>query len=96
MNLVILFYITYTFTKETKFYKDLKLESIPFDEVTHEWYFYTICILSVILLVSDLIIVENLQSIVLALLNTVYVILFSRYVYLYNCYLENKKKKVVK
>lgn len=95
LNLVILFYIVYTFMKDTRFYYELKLERIPFDEVTNEWYFYAVGILSVILLVTNLILVENFQSVVLALFNCIYMMMFARYVYLYNCHLEfNKKKKV--
>lgn len=92
LNFVILFYIVYTFMKDTRFYHELKLEKIPFDEVTNEWYFYAIGILSVILLVANLILVENFQSVVLALFNCIYMIMFARYVYLYNCHLEFAKK----
>ena len=97
LNFIILFFMTYTFMRETRFYKELKLERIPFDEVTNEWYFYTIGILSLVLLVADLIVVENFQSVVLSLFNCIYTILFSRYVFLYNCHLEfkSKKKKIV-
>jgi len=98
LNLVILFYTTYTFIRDTRFYKELYLDKIPFDEVTNEWYFYVIGILSVILLVTDLIVVENFQSVVLSLFNCIYVIMFSRYVFLYNCHLEfvAKKKRIKK
>ena len=71
----------------------MKLERIPFDEVTNEWYFYAVGILSVILLVTNLILVENFQSVVLALFNCIYMMMFARYVYLYNCHLEFIKKK---
>ncbi len=96
LNIVLLFYLTYTFTKETKFYKDLKLDQIPFDEVAQEWYFYAISVLAIILFVADLIVVENMQAVILATLNCVYSILFARYIYLYNNHLERKKKKEVK
>ncbi len=96
LNLVILFYIVYTFMKDTRFYYELKLERIPFDEVTNEWYFYAVGILSVILLVTNLILVENFQSVVLALFNCIYMMMFARYVYLYNCHLEFIKKKKIK
>lgn len=102
LNFIILFYITYTFTKETRFYKELHLNKVPFDEVTNEWYFYAIGILAVVLLVTDFIVVENFQSVVLSMFNCIYTILFSRYVFLYNCHLDyvsrkgkNKKKKEV-
>ena len=94
LNIVILFYVTYTFTKETKFYREVHLDKVPFDEVTNEWYFYIIGVLAVTLLVADFIVVENFQSVVLSTFNCIYIIMFSRYVFLYNCHLEyNKKKK---
>ena len=94
LNIVILFYVTYTFTKETKFYREVHLDKVPFDEVTNEWYFYIIGVLAVTLLVADFIVVENCQSVVLSTFNCIYIIMFSRYVFLYNCHLEyNKKKK---
>lgn len=96
LNLILLFYITYTFTKDTRFYRELNLARIPFDEVTNEWYFYGASILAVILLVTDLILVDNFQSVVVALFNCIYIILFSRYVYLYNCHLDRKAKKKMK
>ncbi len=96
LNFILLFYITYTFTKDTRFYKELRLDRIPFDEVTNEWYFYVVSILAVFLLVSDLVIVSNFHSVVLALFNCIYIILFSRYVYLYNCHLESRNQKSIK
>ena len=93
LNFILLFYITYTFTRDTRFYKELYLNKVPFDEVTNEWYFYAIGILSVVLLVADLIVVENFHSVVLSLFNCIYIMFFARYVYLYNCHLDFKIKK---
>jgi len=93
LNLILLFYLTYAFTRDTRFYQELYLDKVPFDEVTNEWYFYTIGILAVVILVADLIVVENFHSVVLSLFNCLYIMFFARYVYLYHCHLDFKKKK---
>lgn len=94
LNILVLTYMIYTFLPETRLWKDLNLEKLPFDEIKNDWYFYSISVISLILLIVNLISTTNFDGIVLTLFDTIYIILFSRYVYLYKKYCENKTVKI--
>lgn len=94
LNILVLTYMIYTFLPETRLWKDFNLEKLPFDEIKNEWYFYSISVISLILLIVNLISATNFDGIVLTLFDTIYIILFSRYIYLYKKYCENKVVKI--
>ena len=92
LYLIIFIYLVGTFLRDTRFWKELDLEKIPFDEVTNDWYFYAIILLSVVYLAVNLISADTFDGIVLSTLGTICIMLFARYIYLYKAYLESKKK----
>lgn len=94
LNMIMLFYMVYTFLYDTRLWNDFKLNLIPFDEIKNEWYFNSICTLSILVLIVNLIGASNFEGVVLSLFDTIYTCLFARYIYLYKEY-ENNKKKVV-
>ena len=96
LYLVIFIYLVDTFMRDTRLWKDLDLDKLPFDEVTNDWYFYAIILLSVIYLAVDLISASSFDGVVLSTLGTICIMLFARYIYLYKAYQESKTKKEVK
>ena len=78
--------------RDTRLWQELDLGKIPFDEVTNDWYFYAIILLSVVYLAVNLISADTFDGIVLSTLGTICIMLFARYIYLYKAYLESKKK----
>ena len=96
LYLVIFIYLVDTFMRDTRLWKELDLDKLPFDEVTNDWYFYAIMLLSVVYLAVDLISASSFDGVVLSTLGTICIMLFARYIYLYKAYQESKTKKEVK
>ncbi len=95
LYLIIFIYLIDTFMRDTRLWKDLELGKLPFDEVTNDWYFYAIMLLSVVYLAVDLISASSFDGVVLSTLGTICIMLFARYIYLYKAYQESKTKKEV-
>ena len=93
LYLIIFIYLVGTFIRDTRLWQELDLGKIPFDEVTNDWYFYAIILLSVVYLAVNLISADTFDGIVLSTLGTICIMLFARYIYLYKAYLESKKIK---
>ena len=64
----------------------------PFNELTNDWYFYTLIVLSSSLLIVKLISTLMFSGVILSLFDCLYVVIFGRYIYLYRDYLDDKKK----
>lgn len=94
LHIILLVYMFHTFLMDTRIWKDFKLEQSPFNDVLNDNYFYSIVILSIIFLTVNLIEASTFDSAILAILDCVYSILISRYIYLYREYLKNKGKEV--
>lgn len=90
MHLVILIYIVHTFFRNTRVWGDFNLEKSPFSEINNDTYLYIIVVLSVILLAINLIFTTSVDGTFLSILDTVYIIFFARYIYLYGVFLEKK------
>ena len=95
LNVILLCYMIYTFMIDTRLWKEFKLNKLPFDEFKNEWYYYSINIISFVVLFVNLIAAINFDGVVLSLFDTIYICLFARYIYLYKNY-ENKKKRKIK
>lgn len=89
-NLLILCFMVYTFLPETRLWKDFNINKLPFDEISSEYYYYAISIITLIQLLINLIGSANLGGVILTLFDTAYLLLFSRYIYLYKIYCEKK------
>lgn len=94
MHLVLFIYLFHTFFRRTRVWREFHLTKSPFNEIKNDAYFYSITVLVVLLLAIDLIATTTFDGTVLALFDAIYMVLFSRYVYLYGCFLDNKEKKI--
>lgn len=89
INIIFLIYISHNLLKNTKIWKELKMSSSPFYEISNENYFYSIVITSVIMLAVNLIAATTFDGVVLSILSTIYNCLLARYIYLYQVHIEN-------
>lgn len=94
LHVTLFVYLFHTFFRRTRVWNDFKLKKSPFNEITNDVYFYTIFVLVVTLLAIDLIVTTTFDGTVLALLDSIYIMLFARYTYLYACFLDRKEKKL--
>lgn len=91
IDILILIYLFHTLLRNTRLWVNAELGKSPFNEISNNSYFSTILILAITLLAVDLISSTSFDGTVLSLLDTFYVGLFVRYVYLYGMYLDKKK-----
>ncbi len=91
LNVLLFLYLFHVFFRGTRIWKDFKLRKSPFNELTNDWYFSVIVIISVMSLAVNLIFTTTFDGTVLTLLDTLYIILFTRYIFLYREYLDKEK-----
>lgn len=96
INIVYLVYMIHTFLRNTRIWKEFKLEKSPFNEISNNNYFYAIIILSIVLLTINLIEASTFDGVVLSLLGTTYTCILARFIYLYKIHLEQKESKNTK
>lgn len=94
LHIILFIYLSHTFFRRTRVWKEFKMKKSPFNEIKNDVYFYSILVLAIVLLAIDLIATTTFDGTVLALLDSIYIILFARYVYLYGCFLDMKEKKI--
>ena len=90
-NFTIVIYFFHTMFRDTSYWKEYKLGNSPFNELTNEWYFYTIIVLGVFSLCVSLISAVEVSGVVLSILDFIYIGLVGRYIFLYREYLDTKK-----
>lgn len=91
INIILLGYLIHTMFRDTTLWKGLHLNKSPFNEIDNEFSYYSILVISVFYLVVNLISTVVISGVVIAVLDTIYYILFGRYIYLYHEYLDKKK-----
>ena len=91
IDIMILIYMIHTFLRSTIIWKNLSMSKSPFNEITNSGYFYSVLVMSVTLLAVNLISTTSLDGTILTLLDTGYIILFVRYIFLYGEFLDGKK-----
>lgn len=91
LNSLLLIYLVHTLLRDTRVWREFYLSSSPFNELTNDFIFYSVMVVSMILLAVNLINTVILSGVIISLLDTVFVVLFSRYIYLYRAYLDKKK-----
>lgn len=92
-SFILLCYFTYSFLENTKLYKSLSLDKIPFAKISNNWYFWAFAVLQSVLFILGMIGTIQFDSVVLLLLETIFNIGFARYIYLYQAYKEGKEKE---
>ena len=90
INFILIVYLVHTFLRNTGVWKSADLAKSPFNEITNNSYFYSILVISITLLAVNLILTTSLDGTILTLMDTGYIILFARYIFLYREYLDNK------
>lgn len=91
-NFLILIYFFHTFLRGTRFWREFKLNKSPFNELTNDWYFNAIMVVEITLYAVSLISMTTVDGTFLATFDCIYIILLTRYVYLYGEYLNLIKK----
>ena len=94
LHLVLFVYLFHTMFRRTRVWKEFHLDKSPFNEIKNDAYFSTVFILTVLLCAVDLIATTTLDGTILTCLDTVFLLLFDRYIFLYGCFLDNKEKKI--
>ncbi len=91
VNFVLVVYLIHTMFRDTSYWNEYKIGNSPFNELSNDWYFYSVLVLGVFSLCVSLISTVEVSGVVLSLLDFIYVCLFGRYIYLYREYLDKKK-----
>ena len=94
IHTLLVVYFFHVFMRGTRFWKEFSLDKSPFNELSNEWFFWALVIIEVVLFSVDLITTATFNGTVLATFDCIYIILFSRYIYLYGVYLDSKKINV--
>lgn len=94
LQLVLFIYLFHTMFRRTRIWKEFHLSKSPFNEIKNDAYFSAVFILTVILWAVDLIATTTLDGTILTCLDTAFLLLFDRYIFLYGCFLDNKEKKI--
>ena len=91
LNLLYVIYLIHTLFRDTRFWKEFKINKSPFNELSNDTFYYSIVTVACMLLVVNLISTVVISGIVISLLDTIYYVLFARYIYLYSEFLNSKK-----
>lgn len=94
IHTLLVVYFFHVFMRGTRFWKEFSLDKSPFNELYNEWFFWALVIIEVVLFSVNLITTATFNGTVLATFDCIYIILFSRYIYLYGVYLDSKKINV--
>lgn len=94
LQLVLFIYLFHTMFRRTRIWKEFHLGKSPFNEIKNDAYFSSVFILTIILWAVDLIATTTLDGTILTCLDTAFLLLFDRYIFLYGCFLDNKEKKI--
>jgi len=90
-NIILLIYLVHTMLRDTRLWGELHLSKSPFNEISNEGYYYAIVVVVVFGLVINLISTVVISGLFVSILDTIYVLLFGRYIYLYRDYLDYNK-----
>ena len=94
LHLILFVYLFHTLFRRTRVWNEFHLVKSPFNEIKNDAYFYSIIVLTVVLLAIDLIATTTFDGTILSCLDAIFMVLFARYVFLYGCFLDNKEKKI--
>ena len=94
LNILLLIYLVHTLMRDTRVWREFYLSKSPFNELPNEFMFYTIVVISTILLAVNLISTVAVSGVIISILDAIYIVLLTRYIYLYRSYLDKKKINV--
>ena len=97
MNVLILFllsiYLSHSLLKNTRWYKEFRLNKSLFNDISNDGYFISILSITIACLLVILIDAISYDVIVLSLFDALYLLLFIRFIYLYNEFIASKELK---
>lgn len=91
LNVLLLIYLVHTLMRDTRIWREFYLSKSPFNDLPNEFMFFSIIVVSIILLAVNLISTIIVSGVIISILDTVYIVLFVRYIYLYRVFLDKKK-----
>ena len=91
LNILLLVYLVHTLMRDTRIWREFYLSKSPFNEIPNEFIYYSILVVSMILLSVNLVSTVVISGVVLSILDTIYIMLLARYIYLYRVFLDKKK-----
>lgn len=94
LNILLVIYMGYTLLHNTSLWNSLSLDKIPFHKVKNEYYFYAITFTAFLSLVVGLFGKFSFDGVLLSLLKVMFMIGFSRYLYLYKDFNQKKESKL--
>lgn len=95
LNFMLLIYMSHTFLRGTRLWNEFKLSKSLFNEFDNNFYFYSIIACGSILLIVNFISTVVIRGVVISTLDYLYLLLLTKYIYLYHDYLDVKKIDVV-
>lgn len=94
INILLFIQLFHTLLRDTRYWEDYGIEKSPFNEFDEDFYFNGILLLSILYLVVNMLALDHVRDLSVALFTTIYYIFFSRFIYLYDKYLDSKKAHV--
>lgn len=94
LNLLYVIYFIHVLFRDTRFWKEFRLDNSPFNEISNDSFYYAIVTVALLVLVVNLISTVVVSGLIISLLDTIYYVLLARYIYLYGVYLDKKKINV--
>ena len=91
LNMLLLIYLVHTLMRDTRIWREFYLSKSPFNELPNDFMFYSIIVVAIILLAVNLINTVVISGVIITILDTIYIILLARYIYLYRVFLDKKK-----
>ena len=91
LNILLLIYLVHTLMRDTRIWREFYLSKSPFNELPNEFMFFSIIVISMILLAVNLISTVVISGMFISIFDTVYIVLLARYIFLYRDFLDKKK-----
>lgn len=88
---ILFIYLVHTMLRDTRIWDEFHLSKSPFNEIKNDNYYYGIVVVVVFGLIINLISTVVVSGLFVSVLDAIYVLLFSRYIYLYRDYLDKNK-----
>lgn len=91
INLLLIIYLFHTMFRDTRVWKEFRLGNSPFNELSNDFYFNSVVVIVILSLCVNLILTVVVSGLFISFLDALYVVLFTRYIYLYRSFLDSKK-----
>lgn len=92
INVILFIYMIHTLLRDSRLWKEFKLDNSPLNEISNEWYFYAIVVLTVVLLTINLINTTTIAGAVVSFFGFCYTVILDRYIYLYRIHIDKDIK----